>query len=77
MRSYLLVLRFATFNVAALALLVVVWLEGWVGLVIESDITRITSGIAVVFVIDDVEPDGPSKVMNSPLRTSRSTSSRA
>ena len=51
MRSYLLVLRFATFNVAALALLVVVWLEGWVGLVIESDITRITSGIAVVFVI--------------------------
>ena len=51
MRSYLLVLRFATFNVAAFALLVVVWLEGWVGLVVESDITRITSGIAVVFVI--------------------------
>jgi hypothetical protein len=51
MRSYLLVLRFAAFNVAALALLVTIWLEGWIGRVIESDITRITSGIAVVFVI--------------------------
>ncbi len=51
MRSYLLVLRFAAFNVAALALLAVIWLEGWVGLVVESDITRITSGIAVVFAI--------------------------
>jgi hypothetical protein len=51
MRSYLLVLRFAAFNVAALALLVTIWLEGWIGRVIESDVTRITSGIAVVFVI--------------------------
>ena len=51
MRSYLLVLRFAAFNVAALALLVTIWLEGWIGLVVESDITRITSGIAVVFAI--------------------------
>ncbi|NQV66753.1 MAG: MotA/TolQ/ExbB proton channel family protein [SAR86 cluster bacterium] len=51
MRSYLLVLRFAVFNVAALALLVVVWLEGWITLVIESDITRITSGIALIFAV--------------------------
>ncbi len=51
MRSYLLILRFAAFNVAAMALLAVIWLEGWIGRVIESDITRITSGIAVVFVI--------------------------
>ena len=49
MRSYLLVLRFAAFNVVALALLVVVWLEGWIGRVVEADITHITSGIAVVF----------------------------
>lgn len=51
MHSYLLALRFAAFNVAAFALLVVVWLEGWVELVVESDVTHITSGIAVVFAI--------------------------
>ena len=51
MRPYLLVLRFTVFNVAAFALLVVIWLEGWIELVVESDITRITSGIAVVFAI--------------------------
>jgi hypothetical protein len=51
MRSYLLVLRFAAFNVVALALLAVVWLEGWIGRVVEADITRITSGIAVVFAV--------------------------
>lgn len=51
MHSYLLVLRFAAFNIAALALLVVVWLEGWIGLVVESDVTHITSGIALVFAI--------------------------
>jgi hypothetical protein len=49
MRSYLLVLRFAAFNVVALALLAVIWLEGWIGRVVEVDVTRITSGIAVVF----------------------------
>jgi hypothetical protein len=49
MNSYLLVLRFAAFNVVALALLAVIWLEGWVGRVVEVDVTRITSGIAVVF----------------------------
>ena len=51
MRSYLLVLRFAAFNVAALALLILAWLEGWISLVIESDVTRITSGIALVFTV--------------------------
>ncbi len=51
MRSYLLVLRFAAFNVAALALLTVVWFEGWVGRVVDSDVTRITWVIAVVFAI--------------------------
>ena len=49
MRSYLLLLRFAAFNVVALALLVAVWLEGWVEHVLAADVTRITSGIAVVF----------------------------
>lgn len=51
MRSYLLVLRFAAFNVAALALLAVTWFEGWAGQAIESDITRISSGIALVFAV--------------------------
>lgn len=49
MRSYLLLLRFAAFNVIALALLAAAWLEGWVGLALEADVTRITVGIAVVF----------------------------
>jgi len=49
MRPYLLVLRFAAFNVPAFALLVTAWLEGWITTVVESDITRITSGIALVF----------------------------
>ena len=50
MRSYLLLLRFAALNVVALGLLAAVWLEGWVDLVLAADVTRITTGIAVVFV---------------------------
>ena len=49
MRSYLLLLRFVAFNVVALALLAAAWLEGWAALVLAADVTRITSGIAVVF----------------------------
>ncbi len=49
MRSYLLILRFAALNIVALALLVAVWLEGWIELVIAADVTGITSGIAMVF----------------------------
>jgi hypothetical protein len=50
MRSYLLLLRFSALNIVALALLGAAWLEGWVALVLAADVTRITSGIAVVFV---------------------------
>lgn len=51
MRPYLLVLRFAAFNVPAFALLVTAWLEGWITTVVASDITHITSGIALVFIV--------------------------
>ncbi len=51
MRSYLLLLRFMVFNVVAFALLAAVWVEGWVSLVFESDITRISAGITVAFVV--------------------------
>ncbi len=51
MRSYLLLLRFTVFNVVAFALLAAVWIEGWVNLVFASDVTRITTGITVVFVV--------------------------
>ena len=50
MRSYLLLLRFAVVNVAALAILAVAWLQGWVGLALESDVTHLTLVIAGVFV---------------------------
>jgi hypothetical protein len=51
MRPYLLVLRFAAFNVPAFALIVTAWFQGWITTVVESDITRITSGIALVFTV--------------------------
>ena len=51
MRSYLLLLRFMVFNVVAFALLAAVWVEGWVSLVFESDITRISAGITIAFVV--------------------------
>ena len=50
-RSYLLLLRFSALNIVGLALLTAAWLEGWVELVLAADVTRITSGIAVVFAI--------------------------
>ena len=51
MRSYLLLLRFIVFNVVAFALLAAVWVEGWVNLVFESDVTRISAGITIAFVV--------------------------
>ena len=51
MRSYLLLLRFLAANAAALAILAAVWLQGWVALVFEGDITHLTVVIAAVFVI--------------------------
>ncbi len=49
-RTYLLLLRFIVLNIAALAILGYVWMEGWVSEVVNQDVTRITLVIAGVFV---------------------------
>ncbi len=51
MRSYLLLLRFVVVNAVALAMLATLWLQGWLALVFESDITRLTVVISAVFVV--------------------------
>ncbi len=51
MRSYLLLLRFVVVNVVALAVLATLWLQGWVSLVFESDITHLTVVISAVFAV--------------------------
>ena len=50
-RSYLLLLRFVVVNAVALAILAVLWLQGWVSLVFESDITHLTVVISAVFAV--------------------------
>ena len=50
MRPYLLLLRFAVVNFAAFAVLVTVWIQGWVDVVLEGDVTRLTLVIASVFL---------------------------
>jgi len=49
--SHLLLLRYILLNVVAIALLVAAYFQGWVGLVVRSDATRVTIGIAALFVI--------------------------
>ncbi len=51
MRSYLLLLRFVVVNAVALAILATLWLQGWLALVFESDITHLTVVISAVFVV--------------------------
>ncbi len=51
MRSYLLLLRFAVVNAVALAVLTTLWLQGWVSLVFDSDITHLTVVISAVFAV--------------------------
>ena len=51
MRSYLLVLRYAVFNLVGVALLAAAWLEGWVAKVVAADITGISLVIAAVFAV--------------------------
>lgn len=48
-QRYLLVMRFAVFNLVALALLGAAWLKGWVGLVLQGDATQLVLIIALVF----------------------------
>jgi hypothetical protein len=50
-RDYLLLLRFAILNVAALGLLAVAWQPGWVLLVLSNDVTKLSLIIVVVFFI--------------------------
>lgn len=51
MRSYLLLLRFTVLNLAALAIFFAAWLQGWVTLVLDADITHMSVIIAIVFVV--------------------------
>ncbi len=49
--QHLLVLRFATFNMAGIALFALAWSMGWIGTVVAGDDTMITVGIALVFAV--------------------------
>ena len=43
-------LRFLVLNIAGAALLLAAWLQGWIGQLISGDGTRISAGIALVFL---------------------------
>ena len=47
---HLLLLRFAVFNLAAFAVLGAVYIQGWVSVVIEADVTGLSLGIFGVFL---------------------------
>ena len=49
-RSYLLLLRFIVLNIAAIALVVYIWLQGWLNEIVDQDVTRISLLIFGVFV---------------------------
>lgn len=51
MRAYLLLLRFSILNTAAVAIFVAAWLEGWVSVVLDADVTHLSAIIAAVFVV--------------------------
>lgn len=48
-QRYLLLMRFAVFNLVALALLGAAWLKGWVGIVMQADTTQLVLIITLVF----------------------------
>ncbi len=48
-QRYLLLMRFAVFNLVAFALLGAAWLKGWVDLVLRGDTTQLVLIIALVF----------------------------
>jgi len=47
---YLLIMRFAVVNLIGLALLAAAWLQGWLGIVLESDATKLALVIILVFL---------------------------
>ncbi|MGI9420703.1 MAG: MotA/TolQ/ExbB proton channel family protein [Geminicoccaceae bacterium] len=47
---YLLIMRFAVVNLVGLALLVAVWLQGWLAIVFEGDATKFALVIVLVFL---------------------------
>jgi biopolymer transport protein ExbB/TolQ len=49
-RTYLLFLRFIVLNIAALAMIVYVWMRGWVSEMVERDVTQISLLIIGVFI---------------------------
>jgi len=48
-QRYLLLMRFAVFNLVALALLGAAWLKGWVSLILRGDATQLVLIITLVF----------------------------
>ncbi|MEM7292354.1 MAG: MotA/TolQ/ExbB proton channel family protein [Pseudomonadota bacterium] len=48
--AYLLLLRYMILNIAALAILGFLWMEGWITQMLEQDVTRITQIIIGVFI---------------------------
>ena len=48
--AYLLLLRFAILNIAALAILIFIWLQGWLDDIVTQDVTHISLVIVGVFI---------------------------
>ena len=47
---YLLIMRFAVVNLIGIALLTAAWLQGWLGFVLEGDVTKLALVIVLVFL---------------------------
>ena len=47
---YLLLMRFAVVNLVGAALLAAVWIQGWLAIVLEGDVTKLALVIALVFL---------------------------
>ena len=47
---YLLIMRFAVVNLVGFALLAAVWLQGWIDMVMEGDVTKFALVIVLVFL---------------------------
>ncbi|MGI9500887.1 MAG: MotA/TolQ/ExbB proton channel family protein [Geminicoccaceae bacterium] len=47
---YLLIMRFTVVNLVGIALLVTVWLQGWLGMVLAGDATKLALVIVLVFL---------------------------
>jgi hypothetical protein len=47
---HLLVMRFIVVNLVGLALLAAVWMQGWIGMVLDGDVTKMVLVIALVFL---------------------------